>query len=594
MLDLRVSWKGILNSGRLRIEFAPRDAKKIGAYVVRSSAYSLGAAAAFFPYKGSSWSELDPATLRPRYFRAEETTREETVTTTNRYRRGAVECHEVTTPRGAKTGKTKTREFRFSPLFDVFSAILQIRSQKLDQGDVINLVIHPFNNPYLLQVEVLGRERHLERKTIRLSVGMRKIDRKTMALKRYKKIESKATLWLSDDADRIPVELRADDLHRRHPRHPRRVQKNLNGRRDSDELGLDEKTIGAVALDQFVVAAAFHDPAVVENEDAVGMADGGETVGDDQAGAAVHEPFERFVDEALALGIEGGGGLVEQENARIGEDGAGDGDALALAAGELGAARADEGFVTLRQGGDEVVGVRLFRGRAWISSSDAPGCPYSMFSRMLPPKSRTSCGTMAICERMACSESSAAGRPSKRTRPASGSLKPRIRPKRGGFPRAGGTDERDALAGLDLEVEFVEHLDVRPRRVAEGKVLECDGAGELDGGVAILALGREVEQFAQAVGGAGGLLELGDDFRKRSERGADEDREQDEVGEVFPGDLVGGEHPRAMPGDEGDGAEQREDDEGKEAGAVFRPAFGHIEKRFERARVARVLRRARW
>jgi hypothetical protein len=38
---------------------------------------------------------------------------------------------------------------------------------------------------------------------------MHKIDRKTLELRPYKKLKKDATLWLSDDADRIPVELRA-------------------------------------------------------------------------------------------------------------------------------------------------------------------------------------------------------------------------------------------------------------------------------------------------------------------------------------------------------------------------------------------------
>jgi len=150
------------------------------------------------------------------------------------------------------------------------------------------------------------------------------------------------------------------------------------------------------------------------------MAHGGEAMGDDQAGAAFHQAFERFVDKSLALGIERGSGLVQQEDAWIGENGAGDGDALALAAGELGAARADHRVVALGQRGD------------------APGRPYSMFSRIVPPKSMTSCGTMAICERMACSESSEAGRPSNATWPFSGSLKPRISENVVDFPAPDG------------------------------------------------------------------------------------------------------------------------------------------------------------
>lgn len=209
VLDLQVSWKGIVNSGKVRMEFAPKDAKKPGSLVVRSSATSLGPAAAFYPYQGNSWVELDPVTFNPRYFHSVETDKNETVTTTSRYFKNSVQCHEVTTPIGKPTGKTKDRTFSFSPIFEIFSAILHVRSQKLDDGDTINLVVHPFNNPYLLSVKVLGHEKHLDRKTIRLSVGMRKIDRDTFELKAYKKIKRDATLWLSDDADRIPVELRA-------------------------------------------------------------------------------------------------------------------------------------------------------------------------------------------------------------------------------------------------------------------------------------------------------------------------------------------------------------------------------------------------
>ncbi len=208
-LDLQVSWKGLINSGKVRMEFAPKDAEKNGVLVVRSSATSIGPAAMLYPYQGNSWVELDPVTFKPRFSHSVETDKSETVTTTSRYFKDRMECHEITTPLGKRSGTTKDRTFRFSPVFEIFSAILHVRSQKLADGDTIKLVVHPFNNPYLLHVNVIGRENHLDRNTIRLSVGMRKIDRKTFALKPYRKIKRDATLWLSDDADRIPVELRA-------------------------------------------------------------------------------------------------------------------------------------------------------------------------------------------------------------------------------------------------------------------------------------------------------------------------------------------------------------------------------------------------
>ena len=80
---------------------------------------------------------------------------------------------------------------------------------------------------------------------------------------------------------------------------------------------------------------------------AVAPADGREAVGYDECGASLHEEVEAVLDHGLGLGVEGAGGLVEDEDAGVGQDGAGDGKALALAAGELDAALANDGFVLL-------------------------------------------------------------------------------------------------------------------------------------------------------------------------------------------------------------------------------------------------------
>ena len=209
-LDLQLSWNGMLDAGKLRIEFAPEDAKKPGVLVVRSSAASTGPAAALFPYQSHFWSELDPASLRPRYFHAVETGHRETVTTTTRHFADRVEAVEITKALHKKTDPERNeRVFHHSPVFDMFSAMLQVRGHKLETGDSISFVIQPFDSPYLLRVRVIGREIHCGRNTIKLSVGMRKIDRKTLELRPYKKMKRDATLWLSDDKDRIPVELRA-------------------------------------------------------------------------------------------------------------------------------------------------------------------------------------------------------------------------------------------------------------------------------------------------------------------------------------------------------------------------------------------------
>jgi len=65
----------------------------------------------------------------------------------------------------------------------------------------------------------------------------------------------------------------------------------------------------------------------------------------------LHQPRQGFLHQGLALGVERGGGFVEQQQRRIAQDGAGDGDALALAARQCHAAFAEHGLVTVRAGG---------------------------------------------------------------------------------------------------------------------------------------------------------------------------------------------------------------------------------------------------
>jgi hypothetical protein len=65
----------------------------------------------------------------------------------------------------------------------------------------------------------------------------------------------------------------------------------------------------------------------------------------------------RLLDFLLGLGIHRRGGLVEDQDARVDQQRAGDGDALALAARQALAALAHQRVVALRQAQDEVVGM---------------------------------------------------------------------------------------------------------------------------------------------------------------------------------------------------------------------------------------------
>ncbi len=209
-MEFRVSWKNILNSGKLKMEFLPDESKKPNTYVIRSTAESEGPAGVIFPYEGHSWTELRANTLKPKLFHSRENSEGDKITTTSRFFSNRVECKEVKVPKDKKEqNETEKNTFHHAPVFDIGSAILHIRSQELKNGDTIKILIHPFSSPYLMTVKVIGREKHMKQKAIRLSVSMQKIDRDTMQLKNYKKLKESATLWLSDNRLRIPLEVRA-------------------------------------------------------------------------------------------------------------------------------------------------------------------------------------------------------------------------------------------------------------------------------------------------------------------------------------------------------------------------------------------------
>jgi len=208
-LDFTLSWKGMVKAGALRMEFAPKGAKKPGVFVIRSTASSLGTAATLFPYTHSYWSEISPRTLGSSYFHATVKDGEESVVTTNLYTGGNVDVREVTTVTGPGAVNTQAFAFSHGPARDMFSAILYVRSQKLDPDEEHTLLLVPFTSPYLLKVRVEAKEKHHGRDALRISFGLRKIDRTTHALVPYKKLKKPVTLWLSDDADRVPLELRA-------------------------------------------------------------------------------------------------------------------------------------------------------------------------------------------------------------------------------------------------------------------------------------------------------------------------------------------------------------------------------------------------
>jgi hypothetical protein len=90
-----------------------------------------------------------------------------------------------------------------------------------------------------------------------------------------------------------------------------------------------------VALRQeLIVGAGFGDAAMLDVDDLIRIGDGEQVVGDDDGGAPGDEPAQGGENALGGLSVEAGGGLVEQQKRSIANHGSGDGDALALSAGQ--------------------------------------------------------------------------------------------------------------------------------------------------------------------------------------------------------------------------------------------------------------------
>ena len=107
------------------------------------------------------------------------------------------------------------------------------------------------------------------------------------------------------------------------------------------------------------MGAVFDDLAVLQDDDSVEAGHRRQPVGDDDRRASFHQVAESFLDHPLALGVQRRGRLVEDEDGRIGQDGAGDGDALPLSAGQFDAPFAGDGLEAFRELLDELEGVGL-------------------------------------------------------------------------------------------------------------------------------------------------------------------------------------------------------------------------------------------
>ena len=83
------------------------------------------------------------------------------------------------------------------------------------------------------------------------------------------------------------------------------------------------------------MAALFHDVSPVQYYDEVRIPDGGETVGDDDAGTSLHHLPHGVLYGLLRTGIYVRGSFVKDQDPGIRHEGPGDGQQLALALADV-------------------------------------------------------------------------------------------------------------------------------------------------------------------------------------------------------------------------------------------------------------------
>ena len=201
----QLSWRGQVQAGMVEFQFGSKGTTPQVLHAT-CEGKSLGIAAGLFPYRFDMQGKIQRSSLAPLLMHCNETDGEETQVTTVTYKPGKVDVTEISRPHSTGKDTTDNKTFSYAPVFDAFSSMLFIRSQPLNQGDRIVQVIHPFKTPYLAKIEVLGRENINGQAAIKMSIELTKIT-SSLALKPYKKMKT-ATLWISDDTHRIPLEMR--------------------------------------------------------------------------------------------------------------------------------------------------------------------------------------------------------------------------------------------------------------------------------------------------------------------------------------------------------------------------------------------------
>jgi len=169
---------------------------------------TTGFVRALWRYDVNYRAVADADTLRPIEMQQTETVRSKRIVTHLSFSAAGV-TRARTEGKGA--GTTKTRDFNLPNLFDLHSAALYLRSQPLRDKSVHRVVVYPASSAYLATITVVGREKISVRagsySAIKADLQLNRLG-KNLELEPHRKFR-RATIWISDDPDRIILRIEA-------------------------------------------------------------------------------------------------------------------------------------------------------------------------------------------------------------------------------------------------------------------------------------------------------------------------------------------------------------------------------------------------
>jgi hypothetical protein len=202
------SWSGITGaSADIRVTKTADNGLQL-----EGSVHTTGLVRPLWKFDGTHVFVSDAKTLRPRSAQQIENFRRKKVVTNLVFDPNGVTSREIETPGpDGRSEESKVRRFDFANVFDLYSAFLFLRGQPLKNNAVERIVVYPATSAYLATVTVVGREKITgptgTHDAIKLDLQLSKIDKKR-ELQPHKKFR-RATIWLSDDTDRLLLKIQA-------------------------------------------------------------------------------------------------------------------------------------------------------------------------------------------------------------------------------------------------------------------------------------------------------------------------------------------------------------------------------------------------